>query len=288
MTRVLVTGATGNVGRQVVRALSERGIPWRGAAQTAPQTLGVGADVVALDFTDRSTWEPALRGCTGLFLLRPPAIADTRNTLIPLIDVARQARVDQIVFLSVAGAGANPLVPHHAVERRLQAERGGWTLLRPGFFLQNCQDAYLRDLREDDRLYVPAGNGLVTFVDLYDVAEIAALAFVDPSAHSDQAYTLTGPEALGFATLAAQLSTVLGRPIRYEPASILGYLGHLRKRGMPWAQAAVQTVLHVGLRFGQAATVDPTLERLLGRPGRPALTYLTENAPLWASHRTNE
>jgi uncharacterized protein YbjT (DUF2867 family) len=285
---VLVTGATGNVGRQVVRALTERGVPWRGAAQSAEaarRTLGDGANVVALDFNDRSTWGPALSGCGGLFLLRPPAIANTKETLNPFIDAARAAGVGPIVFLSVAGAGANPLVPHHAVEQHLQTEASGWTLLRPGFFVQNCQDAYLRDLREDDRLYVPAGDGLVTFVDLYDVAEVAALAFIDPAAHSGQAYTLTGPEALGFETLAAQLSSVLGRPIRYEPASILGYLGHLRERGLPWAQAGVQTILHVGLRFGQAATVDPTLERLLGRPGRSTTTYLEENAALWAPNR---
>ena len=199
------------------------------------------------------------------------------------IDAARAAGVGQIVFLSVAGAGANPLVPHHAVEQRLQAEPGGWTILRPGFFVQNCQDAYRRDLREDDRLYVPAGDGQVAFVDLYDVAEVAASAFADPAGHSGQAYTLTGPEALGFETLAGELTEVLGRRIRYESASIFGYLGHLRKRGLPWAQAVVQTILHVGLRFGQAATVDPTLARLLGRPGRSVGVYLAENTALWAS-----
>ncbi len=285
---VLVTGATGNVGRQVLRALSERGVPWRGAAPSvdaARRTLGADADVVALDYNAPPTWEPALRGCRGLFLLRPPAISNTRKTLIPFIDAARAAGVDQIVFLSVAGAGANPLVPHHAVEQRLQTDASGWTLLRPGFFVQNCQDAYLADLREDDRLYVPAGDGAVAFVDLHDVAEVAAMALVDPPAHSGRAYTLTGPEALGFGTLAAQLTQVLGRPIRYVPAPILGYVRHLRGRGLPWGQTSVQTILHVGLRFGQAATVDPTMERLLGRPGRPTLTYLTETAALWAPQR---
>jgi hypothetical protein len=81
--------------------------------------------------------------------------------------------------------------------------------------------------------------------------------------------------------VASVLSAVLERPIRYVPASIPGYLLHLRRRGLPLAQAAVQAVLHVGLRFGQAEAVDPTLERLLGRPGRTLADYVRDHAALW-------
>ncbi|MFW5876263.1 MAG: SDR family oxidoreductase [Myxococcota bacterium] len=284
MDPILVTGATGNVGREVVAALRRRGIPVRTATQDVArlaERFGDDVEAVALDFRDASTFGRAIEGCEGVFLLRPPAIANVKKTLNPFVDAARTSGVRHVVFLSVAGAGDNALVPHHHVEAHLAARGRDWTVLRPGFFAQNLQDAYRRDILDDDRLYVPAGDGRVAFVDVRDVAEVAARVFADPASHAGRAYTLTGPETCTFAETAALLTEVLGRPIRYEPASVLGYVRHLRRRGLPWGQAAVQAILHVGLRFGQAATVDPTLEALLGRPGRTLRQYVQDHAALW-------
>lgn len=274
---ILVTGATGNTGREVRRALRERALPCRAGVRrpSAPTE-------VALDFRDRATWDDALAGCRGVFLLRPPAIADVEETLLPFVDRARALGAAQVVFLSVAGAEKNRFVPHHAVEAHLQASDSPFTILRPGFFAQNLQDAYREDIRDDDRLFVPAGRGRATFVDLHDVADVAAAAFADPDAHHRAAYTLTGPESLTFAEVARILSEELGRPIRYEPASVPAYLRHLRRRGLGWGQALVQTTLHLLLRLGQSKTVDPTLERLLGRRPRTLRTYVREHAAVWA------
>ena len=282
MSTVLVTGATGNVGREVVRAVLARGLTVRAADRDEPRAhklLGDEVDVVRLDYRDRSTFACAA-GTDALFLMRPPAIADVADTLLPFVDEARRRGVKHVVFLSVAGAEKNKLVPHHAVEEHLRKGEG-WTILRPGFFAQNFGDAYRRDIVEHDRVYVPAGRGRVTFVDVRDVAEVAAAAFASPTAHDLHAYTLTGAEAVGFTSAAARLSDVLGRPIRYEAASIVGYVLHLRRRGMPWAQVGVQTVLHVGLRFGQAERVDPTLERLLGHRPRSLEDYFRDHRNLW-------
>jgi len=265
MTRVLVTGSTGNVGREVVRALRSRGIERTEAK---------------IDFRDRRTFA-GVEGADALFLLRPPAIADVKATLLPFVDEARRRGVRHVVFLSVAGAEKNALVPHHAVERHLMAG-DGWTILRPGFFAQNFGDAYRRDIVDDARVIVPAERGLVAFVDVRDVAEIAAQAFASPAEHDRRAYTLTGPEAIDFETAAALLSEALGRSIRYDRASILRYVLHLRARGMPWAQIAVQTILHAGLRLGQAERVDPTLERLLDRRPRTLREYFADHRDTWA------
>jgi uncharacterized protein YbjT (DUF2867 family) len=281
---VLVTGATGNAGREVVRALLARGARVR-AGVTAPAraSLDGRAEPVALDFRRPETFGAAVAGASALFLLRPPPISDVRPTLNALADAALAAGVRRVTFLSVAGAEKNALVPHHAVEAHLKAGPRVWTLLRPGFFAQNLQDAYLRDVREDGRLYVPAGRGRVTFVDLADVAEVAADALTS-DAHAGEAYTLTGPRAFTFEEVAGELTRALGRPVRYVPASVPGYLHHLRvRRGLPWAQALVQTVLHVGLRFGQAEAVDPTLARLLGRAPRTVVDYIREHPGLWAA-----
>lgn len=275
--RVLVTGAGGNVGTEVVRALEARGIALRrGERRPEPGD----ARAVRFDFRDRGTWANAVQGCDGLFLLRPPAIADTKKTLNPFIDFARAQGVGHVVFLSVEGAGENRIVPHHAVEKHLE-KAGRFTLLRPGFFAQNLQDAYRRDLVEDRRLYVPAGDGRVAWIDLVDVAQVAARVFEDPEAHDGKAYTLTGPEAISFAQAAKICAEELGRPIRYEPATVLGYLRHTRRRGLPFGQGLVQTILHVGLRSGGAEKISPSVRELLGRPGHTLAHYVRREAARW-------
>jgi uncharacterized protein YbjT (DUF2867 family) len=283
-TQVLVTGATGNVGSAVVRALLAKGMAVRAAGSDLARLrllLGPQVAVAQLDFYQPATFAAALMGCERLFLMRPPAISQVRRTLLPFLDTARALGVRQVVFLSVQGADKKPLIPHHAVERHLQAGPPQWTLLRPGFFAQNLGDAYRRDLTERGRLYVPAGAGRVAFIDVRDIAEVAALALHDPSAHYGAAYTLTGPSALGFAEVAQLLSHKLARPIRYQAASLLGYLLHLRRQGMPLSQAIVLTILHFGLRLGQAATVDNTLQRLLGHPGRTLANYVEDHVGLF-------
>ncbi|HEU4536442.1 MAG TPA: NAD(P)H-binding protein [Polyangiaceae bacterium] len=180
--RVLVTGASGNVGREVVRALGARGMAARAAGRPGGDARGDGAPEAApFDFFDRASFGPALRGCDGLFLLRPPAIRDVGPTLNALVDEAARRGVGHVVFLSVAGAGTNRFVPHHAVEARLRRGPTPFTIVRPGFFAQNLGDAYRRDVVDDGRLYVPAGRGAAAFVDVRDVAEVAALAFAGRS-----------------------------------------------------------------------------------------------------------
>ncbi|MDP9000597.1 MAG: SDR family NAD(P)-dependent oxidoreductase, partial [Myxococcota bacterium] len=110
---------------------------------------------------------------------------------------------------------------------------------------------------EDGRIYVPAGTGRVAFVDVCDLAELAAAIFTSPAAHERCALHIDGLRGDRLCEAASYLSETLGRSIRYEPASIWGYVRHLRTRGMPWAQAGVQTVLHSGLRLGQAERVMP-------------------------------
>jgi len=282
--RVLVTGAVGNVGREVVRALRSRGVPFR-AADLVPDAVtamhGAQTEAVRLDFDDDATYSRALDGCDSLFLVRPPAVCDVQNTLVPFVDVAMASGVRHIVFLSVAGAATNKLVPHHAVEKHLEERQAAATILRPCFFAQNLGAAYKDDIAEDDRLYLPAGRGRVAFVDIRDVAELAALILSDPAPHAGQAYTCTGPEALSFEEAARLLTDVIGRTIRYEPASIAGYVRHLHVQGLPLAQIGVQTLLHIGLRFGQREHVDPTLGELLGRRPRTLAAYVRDAAQLW-------
>jgi uncharacterized protein YbjT (DUF2867 family) len=285
MAKILITGAAGHVGREVVRACAARGQSSRAADVSVPALHalhGEAIDAVRLDFADPSTFAAALAGCDSMFLVRPLAIEVMESTLMPFIDAALAAGCKHIVFLSAIGAATNKLVPHHAIEKYLAAHDASYTLLRPGFFAQNLGAAYRDDIARDGRLFLPAGKGRVAFVDTRDVAELAAIILENPDPHRGAAYTCTGPEALSFEETARLMTDVIRHPIRYECASLAGYVRHLHLRGLPLAQIAVQTVLHVGLRFGQSEKIDPTLERLLGRRPRTLATYVRESAELWA------
>lgn len=287
---VLVTGAGGNVGGAVVRSLLERGIGVR-AAGTDPERLErtyPGVPAVRLDLTDPATFAGATDGAGGLFLIRPPAIARVGSTLNALLDVASGRGVGHVVFSSVTGADTNRVVPHHRVEAHLKASSASWTILRPGFFAQNLADAYRADITGSRRIVLPAGRGRVAFVDTRDVGDVAGAVFADPAAHRGGQYVLTGPRAVDFDEVAAILTRELGQQITYEPTSAVAYLTHVHRHGLPWTQALVQTVLHTGLRRGQAQTVDPTIARLLGRQPRTIEEYIHEHRDTWATTSPTE
>lgn len=279
---ILVTGPSGNIGTAVVEQLAAKAAEVRIARRDPASVLSTRAGMaVRFDFLDQSTFGPAVDGCDSVFLMRPPAISNTKATLNVFIDVARRRGVKHIVFISVAGAGRNPLVPHHAVERHLQAGRNDWTILRPGIFAQNLGEAYRDDVRHDHRIFLPAGRASVAFVDARDIGEVAADILVDPVSHLKQIYSLTGASAHTFAEVCAFLTEELGRPIRYEPAPIPSYAAHLHRRGLPIGQVAVLTLLHVGLRFGQGKAADGDLRGLLARSPGSLRTYIHDRRATW-------
>lgn len=284
-TSVVVTAASGSVGREAVFALLKRKIPVRAADRSIEELrsiFGEEVPLVRLDFGDATSFDSAFEGASSIFLVRPPPITDVKSAMIPFVDAALRKKIRHIVFLSAAGLGDSRLLPHYVVEQYLRAKFDGYTFLRPGFFTQHLGGVYRDDIVRDGKLFVPAAHGRVAFVDMRDVAEIAANIFADPEVHYKRVYTLTGPEAVTFAEVAELLSEVLGRDVHYEPASVVSYVRHLHDQGVPLAKVAVQTVLHVGLRFGQAERVDPTLERLLGRRGHTVERYVRDFDHLWA------
>ena len=280
---ILVTGATGNVGRPVALEAARLGAEVRAAVRDPARVgdaLGDGVELVPFDFARRETFAPALDGVRAVFLLRPPAVANVAETLNVLIDMARDAGVEHITFLSVVGADRAKFIPHHKVEQHLMGSGVAWTMLRAGFFAQNLADAYRRDIVEDDRIVLPAGRGAASWVDVRDVGEVAGRALVDGTVRGE-AVVLVGPEKLDFHAVAELLTELLGRRIRYDAVSIPRFLAHCRSRGDAWGLGLVKTMLHVGLRFGRDDGVDPTLERLLGRRPRDLRTYIEDHVELW-------
>lgn len=279
---VVVTGALGNVGSAVVARLLDLDVRVRpvdvdaDALTNAYPTL----ETRRLDFWDPATFPDVLSNATKVFLIRPPAISRVGPTLNRFIDAAQDAGIRHVVFSSVAGADTNRIVPHHRVEVHLRSTAMAWTMLRPGFFAQNIGTAYRSDIIETNRIPLPAGKGKVAFIDTRDIGAVAAKTLASDQ-HLQREYHLTGPTAMTFADVAGLLSIRLGRTITYQPISSLRYYQHLRRQGLVRPHALVQTLLHAGLRRGDAEPVSTTIAALLERPATTIDTYITDHIHLW-------
>ncbi|MHA6626544.1 SDR family oxidoreductase [Pseudonocardia sichuanensis] len=186
---VVVTGATGTVGRFVVDELVAQGVAVRAASRTPRSAARV--EDVRFSFTDPATWGAAFDGASGLFLMRPPQIGKVRRDLLPAVAAARSAGVRQVVFLSVLGAEHNPLLPHRVVERWLDGSGMEVTHVRAGNFMQNLVTVHAADIRDRDRLVVPAGDARMSYVDARDVGALAARCLAG-GGHGGRAYAPTG------------------------------------------------------------------------------------------------
>lgn len=276
---VLVTGPTGTVGGPLVELLAARGTPVVAGVRD-PGRWGGAVEARELDFERPETFDGALRGIGRVFLMRPPAIADTTRYLRPFVGAAARHAVEHVVFLSVLGV--NRAVPHWRVEQDLRASPLGWTFLRPAYFAQNLETAHRAGIRDHDEIRASAGRGRTSFVDTRDVAAVAALVLADPAPHANRAYPLTGPEALDLHRVASLLSAELGRPIDYVPLSPLALRRELRRSGLPGGYVTVRLVIDLVARLGLAATVSDTLGGLLERPPTPLATYLHDRRTCWS------
>lgn len=283
MSAVFVTGATGTVGSAVVTHLLERGEPVVAAALDAAEAAKVpaGAEARLFDFGASSAeLRAALDGCDRLFLMRPPAIADVQRYLFPLVDVAREAGIRQVVFLSLQGVQANRATPHHAVEAYLRGTGDPYTFLRPNFFAQNLSTTYARRIREAGEIFVPAGGARTAFIDARDIGRVAAAVFTSPG-HLRKAYTLSGEESLTYDRVAAIMTGVLGRPIRYARPSEQEYLAALAAEGAPQDYLDVQKMIYRVVRLNISALPNRTVRRLTGVPATRFTQFVRDYAEVW-------
>jgi uncharacterized protein YbjT (DUF2867 family) len=269
---ILVTGATGNVGADVLRGLLQIGVPAR-AAVTDPERsrtkLPGGGEVVRFDFEDISTFDAALDGVTRVFLMRPPKLSDPK-AFQPFLEAMRARNLEQVVFLSLLGAQSNAFVPHRKLELRIAKLDLPHVFLRPSFFLQSFFGNHREDIIDRNDLFVPAGSGRTSFIDTRDVAAVAVRALNAPHIVNG-GIDLTGGAALTYSELAQVFSHELGRTITYSNPSIPEFNRVMRQRGIEAEYVAVMTLIYTINRFGLAARVTSDVRRILGRePITPA------------------
>lgn len=235
--KILVTGANGTIGSALVRQLQAGQIPFVAAVRDTAKAAGAALSsdqILAFDFADEATYEPATRGVEAVFLLGPPATLEVDKLLFPFIEHLKAQGIRRVVYVSALGEEkmGGELDFHSKITTKLAADGFDLTILKPSFFAQNFRTYEWENITQRGITYVTAGSGKVAFVDVEDIAAVAVTALTQEG-HSGKTYRITGPEALSYSDAAQLLSEVAGKPIMYPNPSPEEYTAALKAAGAP-------------------------------------------------------
>ena len=265
---VLVTGATGMVGRDVAKQLSRKGPAVRAGVRDqmkARKQFGDEIDLVPFDFQDVASFGRALDGVEKVFLL-PPLMPNQVELTNAFVNAAKRVGVRHVVKLSAIGADAAPPYTfgkwHAANEQHIRQSGLGFTFLRPNSFMQNFITYFPPG---DGAIYLPWGNGTASFVDTRDVASVAADVLTNDG-HEGKTYTLTGPTALGIADVARILAGAAGRDINYVDVPEAAARNGMLQAGIPKWQVDGIMELHAINKENRWSDVTSDVEKVTGKP----------------------
>jgi uncharacterized protein YbjT (DUF2867 family) len=278
---ILVTGASGTVGKEVLKQVAKSGAKHRAMYRSDSEAAKApaGTETVIADFAKKESLKPALRGVESVFVVCSP-IPDLVQLESNVIDACVAAGVKHVVLSSAMGAGEwNKSFPawHRQVEDKLKAAKLSHTILRPNSFHQNVVAFYAATVRTQNAFYSSMKNARNSFLDVRDIAAVAAKA-LSGGQHTGRTYELNGPEALDYTTLATKISAVAGREVKYVDIPMDAQRGAMREQQMPdWLIEALLGLQEYYLA-GKGGQTDELLETLLARPPITMDQFLAENA----------
>jgi uncharacterized protein YbjT (DUF2867 family) len=271
--RVLVLGATGKTGSRVAGRLSERGVSVRTAARG-------GADI-HFDWNNPATFEGALQGVTGVYLVSPVMRIDFAGVVSDFLDQAERAGVQNVTYLSAYGMEHAPAeMALRAVELDLES-RGSFThsIVRPAWFMQNFSETFLKPV--DDEIVVPGGTGAEAFVNAEDIASVAAATLAEPERHAGRAYAPTGPESLTLDEAAQIISAAAGRTILYRDTDRADWVGAMVRSGVPAEYGEVLRALTETIASGRGSRPNGDVLAATGAAPVSFADFAAEAAPAW-------
>ena len=271
----LILGGTGRTGSLLAGKLARQGIATRTAARR-------GADV-RFDWDDPATHADALAGVDRLYLVTPVLRVRYAEQVAGFLDLAENAGVRHVTFLSTYNAGqAPPGIDIAAVEADL-ADRQAVThsVLRPAWVMQNFADDHLPVT--GGVITAASGGGTEAFVDADDIAAVAAETLLHPGAHAGTQYTLTGPQALTFDEAAGIIASVSGRPVRYNDIDQEAWISGALAVGVPADYAVMLRWLTGAIIAGHGSTPTDDIEKVTGREPATFRQFAERNARAWTA-----
>ncbi len=277
---IVVTGASGNVGKHVISKLAGAGHPVRALSRSPSKgAASAGIEWIEADFERPDSLARALRGASRMVLISP-AHPQMRQYQIAAVDAARSAGVSRIAKLS--GLGAGPEAPirlpqeHYAIEQHIARSGLAHSFVRPNLFMQVLLGS-AGSIVSEGAVYAPAGDGAISFIDARDVAEVLVREVLrDDLASSVR--EITGPEALSYTQVSKIVGEALGKAVRYVSIEPDVARNGMLSAGMdPWLVEAFLELFSIYRAGHGSAVLSAELEAVLGRPARPLSQFAFEH-----------
>lgn len=234
--KILVTGATGTIGQALIKQLQAKNADFVAGVRNIDQAgkkLPSVKNLVEFDFSDSSTYAGAIENVDHVFVLGPPMVMNLDELVAPFLDFLKSNGINRVVYLSALGSeNMKTLTFHTTLTQKIKDDGFDFTILKPSFFAQNFKNYEGENIAERGVVYVPAGTGKVGFVDVNDIAAVAAVALTEDG-HSGKTYEITGPETLSYHDAAKLLSDVTGKQVVYPNPTPEEFAAVLQQAGAP-------------------------------------------------------
>jgi uncharacterized protein YbjT (DUF2867 family) len=280
MKNILITGATGNVGYEVIRYLFEiktenkiiAGV--RDINRAEKKLLFKELEYIKFDFEDPKTFDLALKDIDTIFLLRPPHISDVKRYFNPLVDTIKKHGINEVVFLSVQGAERTNIIPHAKIEKLILENDLDHIFLRPGYFMQNLTTTLLDDILTNNKIFLPAGKAKFNWIDVKNIGETSAIVLNNFHDYKNQIFEITGTENKNFKEVADIMNKVLNRSIEYESPNPIKFYLNKRNQGIEGGLVLVMIMLHFLPRFQKEPHISDSYQQLTGKEPTKLIEFI--------------
>ena len=287
MEKILITGATGNVGLTTLKLLESKNYPGVEVVaavrdiERAKKIEGIAnCNFCQFEFDEPSTYDKALEGVTKIVLIRPNQVSDVSKYIFPFLAKAEQIGVKHIVFISIVGAERNRIFANHRTENHFKKLNIPSTILRPSLYMQNLSTFHRHDIQDHDKINIPGGAGLVNYIDVRDVAEAIVTVLMIPG-HENQAYDITGPEVMDFYLIAKIFSTELQREIKYTLPSAIKFVRQKLVDKKPLLYVLTLSLLYNAVRGGKMNYTNDIFRSITGHDPRHLADFIHEYRDCW-------
>ncbi len=295
MAKILITGATGNIGQEVIRSLlssSSQNSIVAGVRDISRAQKNFAhfptLQYVLFDFENSNTFAQALTGIDTVFLLRPPHISNVDLFFKPLIQATKTAGISNILFLSVQGVETSRVIPHNKIEHLIREHDFKYIFLRPSYFMQNLTTTLLPDIIAHRRICLPAGRAVFNWVDISNIGETSAVLLCNFEKYKNRAIEITGYENEPFAKVAALLTTIVGETFTYRNTNPISYFFLKKKEGVAIGLIIVMILLHFLPRFQKAPAISRFYEDLTGKKPTSLKEFIQREKHIFVSPRVKD
>lgn len=269
---ILIVGASGQIGSEMVRLLKADGHQVRSTTSKVPKN----ADSVQVNLITGEGIREAFEGVTRAFIMSPPPIADQYSVFAPLIQESKRRGLKKVVLLSAWGTNAIETSPLRKAEIELEKSGINYNIVRPNWFMQNFSTFWVQGIKEHGKIFLPAGNSKTSYISTLDIAAVSA-KLLATDLFNNKSFELSGPESLDHDQIAKEISSITNRQIEYVEISPEDLKKALLGAGLPLDYSEFLILILGFLKAGYNSGLNNNVQEILGRSPQTFAQYVKAN-----------